>query len=414
VRARKLLVVGQQFDLSLDLVREFEAAPVGTAPVILNANGLIVSAGVTGDGKFVLGGFNVADLPAGFGETSDLPGEIVLAGAGFDWQQLKVGYDLRVRHLKTWAVPIGTSTDSLLVGSKAQRWAIKNPAWANARGDNWGDTFFVNDLVFALRALGHHVVEDRLQNWNRPSRKFDDVELVIRGKSAYQPSGKAKSILWVISHPELVTVEEVRSYDLVFAASASWAAEMSSRAGRKVEVLYQATNPARFKPAAVSSKLKSQVLFVGRTRDVFRQVVEFAVRAKAKLSVYGGGWAEFIDSKYIKGDFLPNEQVPAAYASCELLLNDHWQDMREQGFVSNRLFDAAACGTRVLSDHIDGLDLLFSGLVQTYQSFDEFKKLVGDISAWPSDAQRKKIAAQVAREHSFAARAKVLSEAANA
>ncbi|MFM6980583.1 MAG: hypothetical protein ACKOWE_04180, partial [Micrococcales bacterium] len=231
IRARKLLVVGQQFDLDLQLVRDFEAAPVGTAPVILNANGLIVSAGVTGDGKFVLGGFNVADLPAGFGETAGLPGEIVLAGAGFDWQQLKVSYDLRVRHLKTWAVPIGTSTDSLLVASKAQRWAIKNPAWANARGDNWGDTFFVNDLVFALRGLGHHVIEDRLQNWNRPSRKFDDVELVVRGKSAYQPSGKAKSILWVISHPELVTVEEVKAYDLVFAASASWAAEMSARSG---------------------------------------------------------------------------------------------------------------------------------------------------------------------------------------
>jgi spore maturation protein CgeB len=212
----------------------------------------------------------------------------------------------------------------------------------------------------------------------------------------------------VISNPASVSVEEVRSFDEVFAASVSWAKDMSARSGKRVQVLLQATNPKRFKWQAEDASLASDVLFVGKTRGVFREVVDFALRAKAPLSVYGEGWHDYIDAGSIKSDFLANQKVPAAYASCSILLNDHWQDMRDLGFASNRLFDAAACGTRVLSDHIDGLDELFGGLVKTYKNYEEFSRLVTSPSAWPSDSERKRLASIVAKEHSFEARAKAL------
>jgi len=52
----------------------------------------------------------------------------------------------------------------------------------------------------------------------------------------------------------------------------------------------------------------------------------------------------------VVSDYIPNEELPAVYASVGVLLNDHWQTMRERGFVSNRLFDALACGTPVISN----------------------------------------------------------------
>ena len=33
-----------------------------------------------------------------------------------------------------------------------------------------------------------------------------------------------------------------------------------------------------------------------------------------------------------------------------MVLNDHWEDMRAEGFLSNRLFDAVASGARVVTD----------------------------------------------------------------
>ena len=38
------------------------------------------------------------------------------------------------------------------------------------------------------------------------------------------------------------------------------------------------------------------------------------------------------------------------YSSAKIVLNDHWPDMRAHGFLSNRLYDALACGAFVISD----------------------------------------------------------------
>ena len=49
------------------------------------------------------------------------------------------------------------------------------------------------------------------------------------------------------------------------------------------------------------------------------------------------------------GRSIPNRRLAAAYAGAGVVLNDHWDDMRAGGFVSNRLFDAVASGARVVS-----------------------------------------------------------------
>jgi spore maturation protein CgeB len=87
--------------------------------------------------------------------------------------------------------------------------------------------------------------------------------------------------------------------------------------------------------------------------------------------------------------------------------------MREQGFISNRLFDATASGARVISDHLPGLAELFEGLVLTYQSPEELLELVRKgPELFPTEPDRLRIAALVAAQHSFEARAATLLAAA--
>ena len=52
--------------------------------------------------------------------------------------------------------------------------------------------------------------------------------------------------------------------------------------------------------------------------------------------------------------------------------------MREKGFISNRIFDALACGAWVISDDIDGLDELFENRVLTYTSPEQLKELIDE------------------------------------
>jgi spore maturation protein CgeB len=109
-----------------------------------------------------------------------------------------------------------------------------------------------------------------------------------------------------------------------------------------------------------------------------------------------------------------NADLGRLYADAGVVLNDHWEDMRRLGFVSNRLFDAVACGARVLSDHVAGTDGLFDGSVRFCDTPEAAAGLLREPfeTNWPNREQRLENAARIRAEHSFDQRAKVLLTAA--
>jgi spore maturation protein CgeB len=84
--------------------------------------------------------------------------------------------------------------------------------------------------------------------------------------------------------------------------------------------------------------------------------------------------------------------------------------MAAEGFVANRLFDAVACGARVISDEVDGLDELFSSAVQVYRTVEDLARLTSEegLATFPDAAEMARIAAAVTADHSFVARARTL------
>ena len=57
----------------------------------------------------------------------------------------------------------------------------------------------------------------------------------------------------------------------------------------------------------------------------------------------------------------------------DILLNDHWEDMREKGFVFNRIYDGLACGAFILTDKVKDMGELIK-FVQTYETREELEK----------------------------------------
>lgn len=335
--------------------------------------------------------------------------------AGFEVTGLRVGIPGKVSRRRMSATPVlrrppRLVSDGPAAGLPSLRWALKISAPGGPRGDVWGDVAFARDLARGLRHYGQEVVVDRRHAHQRPgSDHLDDVALSIRGLEPATPQPGITNVLWVISHPDDVPrTELLDSFDLLYAAGATWATETSTALGRSVRTLLQATDPERFSPHGPSIEGLGTV-FVGSTRKVFRPIVRDSIDVGADLTIYGPGWEEYVDSSYVRAHHLPNDELPSAYRGARIVLNDHWEDMARNGFLSNRLFDAAVAGARVVSDPAPGLEEVFGASVQVYRDLDELADLLRpDSDRWADLDEIRANAARIGSAHSFRERARVL------
>ncbi len=312
------------------------------------------------------------------------------------------------------ATPARSKTRAVRIEAEPvrRRVGIKVPVPSAAHAYSWGDYHFGHALMRSLQKMGHAARIELVPDWTTPPGFFDDVVISLRGLYRYEPSPHQASVLWNISHPEAVTDDEYTSYDTVFVASIPYAATLSDRLGKKVEPLLQCTDPSLFYVDPTGPR--HEALFVGNSRRQQRPVVMDAIAADLPLAVYGRLWSDLIDRRYIRGDHVPNARLRQFYSSATVVLNDHWPEMRDLSFLSNRLFDAVASGAPVVSDPVEGLQDIFGDAVRTYVTVDELRSVFEQHIANPEPWREAALAAaeRIRREHSFDARAKVIMEAA--
>lgn len=294
-------------------------------------------------------------------------------------------------------------------------WSVKIAAPAGPEGDGWGDVHFATELAGALERLGQRVRVDRRDAHVRDDDGADDVTLVVRGLDRVPPNPASVNLLWVISHPDDVADTELRSFDAAFAAGPVWAAAAAERSGVPVRTLLQATDPTVFRPTSPTGPDAGRVVFVGSTRGTSRPVVSDAVALGADLRVHGPGWESVVPEWMRGAPALTRAEVAASYASARVVLNDHWPDMAAGGFVSNRVFDVLASGGVVVTDPVAGLgDVLDVPTLAVARSRDDLATVLDPTHAWPTPDERAAVAARIAAEHSFDARAAVLLDTARA
>ena len=141
---------------------------------------------------------------------------------------------------------------------------------------------------------------------------------------------------------------------------------------RGIETYYipQFTNTSRFY-YDFDEKLKSEVLFVGMN-NFYRTAVPALLKRGIKVDVYGPNWPQGI----AKADYADNQILRKYYSSAKIVLNDTREGMKQFGFISNRIFDASACGTLVISDYMPEIEQIYGDSVPMYRSEDELYHLV--------------------------------------
>lgn len=249
----------------------------------------------------------------------------------------------------------------------------------------WGDFHYASALQMGLGRLGHRVLVQCMPQWDERSDREADVVIHIFGLSYYRPKASHLNILWVISHPEKVTESQVRGFDLVLAASQPFAEQLRKRYGVDAYDVPQFTEPGMFRPGLEHGQ-PTDLLFVGNSRRTERPIVRWATQLEPEhsLALYGGDWEGLVEPRFVKSKYLPYEELGGWYAKAFAVLNDHWPDMRREGFINNRILDATAAGAFVISDAHSELQRLFPSLpcCESREQLKQVLKRAADEPEW--------------------------------
>lgn len=239
----------------------------------------------------------------------------------------------------------------------------------------WGDQHFAVGMKKEFEKLGYKANVLPRDRWYDQSRA--GYVIVLRGKNPYyRPMGdNRKYIMWNISHPDDVTIDEYNSYDYVFFASQKMHDELASKLHVPSGVAQQCVDDSAMVYEEGHDK-QYELLFVGNSRHVFRPILKDLIPTEHKLTVYGRHWEKFPVQDYVVSDYMDNSKVGQACHDAKILLNDHWDDMRENGIISNRIFDALAVGAFIISDDIPEIHELFGDNVVTYHGREDLKEKI--------------------------------------
>lgn len=285
-------------------------------------------------------------------------------------------------------------------------------SWGNGHATLW------RALCRALHARGHRVIfferDMPYYAWHRDevrprgcdlrlytawkdvresaARELDDADVAM--VTSYCPDARAATALVLDSTASLRTFYDLdtpvtlarladgetveylpehglAAFDLVLSYTGGRALKELERllGARAVAPLYGSVDPEVHAPAAGHDRFRCALSYLG-TYSADRQaavdrlfLASAALRPALRFTLAGSQYPA--DFRWLPNVFyvshMPPGDHPAFYGSSALTLNVTRGPMAAMGFCpSGRLFEAAACGTAILSDWWDGLDAFFA------------------------------------------------------
>ena len=254
-----------------------------------------------------------------------------------------------------------------------------------------GEINLANDLAEYFRTHGKKVRVFAAADYNNKkifTQFGHSVNIFIFGHIPCFPNKSGINVAYVM-FPELP--ESIyRGFDIVASASKKYTSFLASK-GFPSTYIPQFSNPKRFYYDPLKEQIS--VLFIGnvmRLKNDSRPSVDYALQNNIDIAVYGKGWKGRIDDKYIKGEFIQNDELRKYYSSAKIVLNDHRPDMMEYGFISNRIFDVTASNGFIVSDYMPEIEAVYGSAVPMYRNADELTQIVHYFLAHP--LERKAIA----------------------
>ena len=266
------------------------------------------------------------------------------------------------------------------------------------RGEtNIGDYWIAEDLNTAFNELGYNSEVDYRTEYHKSRPEEPMLNIYMRGYTKFTPPfPQGKTLLYVYypmeytqssknktpkdklntraQMPENANLDDdFNNYDIIAVASSSYAKELNN-AGIKAVYIPQYTNPQKFYPNP-KEKFAHDILFVGSNWHD-RTSLRYAIEEGFNVAVYGYNWNGVVPDEMYKAPYIQNTELNQYYSSAKIVLNDHRPDMKEKGFINNRIYDVTATGTMVISDYMPEIEEAYGNTIPMYKSKEELKTLL--------------------------------------
>ncbi|MBW1996576.1 MAG: glycosyltransferase family 1 protein [Deltaproteobacteria bacterium] len=240
----------------------------------------------------------------------------------------------------------------------------------------WGDYWVKYELAREFSSKGFAVVDKDPEVilhlfGSPPKARFPDHTL---------------NIVWLYSHPDLVTPENLKQFRRIYCASQDFIPRLVEMGYENVELMLPSTSKR-----PLSLPPRHDIVFLGNARASRRDgraIVRDMGDTPYDFKVWGNLWEKILPRKYYGGRYWDYRTLEHLYASARITLTDHHPDMAREGFVSNKVFDVLASGGFVVSDKNRGISSIFGDAVPQYESPEDLKQLLEHFLANPAERQR--------------------------
>ncbi|MGR3542336.1 MAG: glycosyltransferase family protein [Hasllibacter sp.] len=288
---------------------------------------------------------------------------------------------------------------------------VKLPGRDAANAERWGETPFGLGVGAAFARRGYDVEYDLRPQWGNDAPGA--LHLAITAPQAtFAPSPGQKAAHWLLLRDGKADREALARSSHVFCASPKRTRSLAAELDVPVSALLQGFDRDVMRPDGPAEA--GTLAYVARRNDrAVRRSVRLALAQGIRLHVHGPDWegAEGVDIGTPR--HLSGPEVAAIYRGAQAVVNDHRYEMGPQGYVSNRIFDALACGAPVVTDPVSGCPEDILPWLHVYGADDGFGAAVAAAAA--EDAARREARranAEAMRDvHSFDARvAQIIDE----
>ena len=260
----------------------------------------------------------------------------------------------------------------------------------------WGDYWVKYELSKELNALNFRVVDSN-----------PDVIFYLFGMPVSGLSTDTYNIVWVYSHPDAVTAENLKVFDKIYALSPALKRKLEALGYDDIELMLGATSK---KP--IETEIKYDVVFVGNSRGHFgRKIVTDLGDIPWNFKVWGNGWDELLPERYIGGRYFDNQRLGELYASSLVSINDHHPDMSRDGMVAVKIFDILASNGFAISDRNPGIDAIFGDAVPQYEDATHLREMLAlYIKSPDTRLEMMRAGQEIALQHTWEKRARQIAD----
>lgn len=262
---------------------------------------------------------------------------------------------------------------------------------------NVGDYWIGEDMAEGFRLLGKEVDVDYRGEYHKIHTPEPEFNIFMRGYTkfttpfpnginilyCYYPmafwntSAQKKSKTFLNNQPEMPEDSSLdddwQNYDIIAVASKTYADRLKY-SGINAIYVPQFTNPQKFYPDP-EDNLKQDIIFVGSNWHD-RTSLRYALESGFNVAVYGYNWQGIVPQDMYKSQYIENKELNRYYSSAKIVLNDHRPDMKEFGFINNRIYDATAAGALVVSDYMPEIEYIYGDSVPMYKTKEELAYLL--------------------------------------